>query len=178
MTAGGKSMSWRSIVNNFTTTALGLSLITASAVGQSAKSDQEQIVGSWTLVSIIVGEGASQTLPYGPNPKGSMIVDANGHFSITILRNDLPKVASKNRMTGTPDENKAIVQGSLAYYGTYTIDEATHMITVKIEGSTFPNLDGTTQIRTLSFNGDEVTYVNPAPSGGGTNAKATYRRVR
>jgi Lipocalin-like domain len=60
-------------------------------------------------------------------------------------------------MTGTPDENKAIVQGSLAYYGTYTIDEVAHLITVKIEGTTFPNFAGETQIRTLSFNGDEVT---------------------
>jgi hypothetical protein len=81
-------------------------------------------------------------------------------------------------MTGTPDENKAIVQGSLAYYGTYTIDEVAHLITVKIEGSTFPNFAGETQIRTLSFNGDEVTYINPTPSNGGGVAKNTYKRVR
>jgi len=78
-----------------------------SAVGQSAKTAKEQFVGSWTLVSLTAGEGADQTLPYGPNPKGTMMVDANGRFSITVLRSDLPKLASNNRMTGTADENKA-----------------------------------------------------------------------
>jgi hypothetical protein len=171
-------MNWRCIRGISAVVALGTSLMIGSAVGQSATSDKDQLVGSWTLVSLTVGEGATQTLPYGPNPKGSMMVDANGHFSITIMRSDLPKFVSNNRMTGTPDEYKAIVQGSLAYYGTYTIDEATHVITVKIEGSTFPNFDGGTQVRTLSFSGDEVTYINPTPSSGGGNAKNTYRRVR
>jgi Lipocalin-like domain len=79
-----------------------------------------------------------------------------------VLRSDLPQFASGNRMTGTPDENKAIVQGCIAYFGTYTIDEATHVLTVLVEGSTFPNFDGGTQTRMLSFNGDdEVTYFNP-----------------
>jgi hypothetical protein len=155
-------------------TALGI----CGAMEQSAASDKEQLVGSWSLVAITVGEGDTQVLPYGPHPKGSMIVDASGHFSITIMRSDLPKFASSSRMTGTPDENKAIVQGSLAYYVTYAIDEATHVIAVKIEGSTFPNFDGDTQVRALSFDGDEVTYINPKPSSGGGIAKNIYKRIR
>ena len=105
------------------------------------------------------------------------MVDANGRFSITGLRSDLPKFASNNRMTGTQEENNAIVQGSIAFFGTYTIDEATSVLTLKVEGSTFPNFDGGTQTRILSFTGDEVTYFNPTPSQGGT-AKVTYRRAK
>ncbi len=146
--------------------------------GPSAKTAREQLVGSWTLVALTAGAGADQTLPYGPNPKGTMMVDANGRFSITVLRSDLPKFASNNRTTGTPEENKAIVQGSIAYFGTYTIDEATRVITVKVEGSTFPNFDGGAQTRILSFAGDEVTYLNPTPSMGGGPAKVTYRRAQ
>jgi hypothetical protein len=146
--------------------------------GASAKTAKEQLVGSWTLVSLTAGDGADQTLPYGPHPKGTMMVDANGRFSITVLRYDLPKFAASNRTTGTPEENKAIVQGSIAYFGTYTIDEATRVITVKVEGSTFPNFDGGTQTRILSFAGDEVTYLNPTPSMGGGPAKVTYRRAQ
>jgi Lipocalin-like domain len=152
--------------------------MSGSTVGQSMKSDKERLVGSWTLVSLTAGEGASQTLPYGPNPKGTMMVDANGRFSITVVRSDIPKVASNNRMSATPDENKAIVQGSIAYFGTYTIDETTHVITVNVEGSTFPNFNGGTQTRILSFAGDEVTYLNPTPSMGGATAKVTYRRAK
>src|ERR1700732_3468509 len=109
-----------------TITAFGVALINSAAVGQSANSDKERFIGSWTLISLTSGEGANQTLPYGPNPKGAMMVDANGRFSITVVRSDLPKFASNNRMDGTPEEKEAIVKGSIAYFGTYSIDEATH----------------------------------------------------
>jgi hypothetical protein len=150
----------------------------SETVDQTRKSDKEQLVGSWILVSLTAGDGAKQTMPYGPNPKGTMMVDANGRFSITVVRSDLPRFASDNRMTGTAEENMAIVQGCIAYFGTYSIDEATHVITVNVEGSTFPNFDGGTQTRILSFSGDEVTYLNPPPSMGGGTAKVTYRRAR
>jgi hypothetical protein len=150
----------------------------SETVDQTRKSDKEQLVGSWILVSLTAGDGAKQTMPYGPNPKGTMMVDANGRFSITVVRSDLPRFASDNRMTGTPEENTAIVQGCISYFGTYSIDEATHVITVNVEGSTFPNFDGGTQTRILSFSGDEVTYLNPTPSMGGGTAKVTYRRAR
>jgi hypothetical protein len=139
-----------------------------------AKTAKERLLGAWTLVSLTAGEEADQTFPYGANPKGSMMVDANGRFMITVVRSDLPQFASNNRMTATPDEATAVVQGSIAYYGSYSIDEATHVITVNVEGSTFPNFTGGTQTRILSFNGDdEVTYLNPTPSHGGAPAKVT-----
>src|SRR5260370_19606170 len=144
-------------------------------VGQTAK---ERLVGSWTLVSLTAGEGADQSLPYGPNPRGSMMVDANGRFMITVMRSDLPNFASNNRMRGTPDENNSVVQGSIAYYGTYTIDEATRAITVNVEGSTFANFIVCTHTRILSFDGDEVTHLNPTPSHGGAPAQGTYRRAK
>ncbi|HEY6600470.1 MAG TPA: lipocalin-like domain-containing protein [Xanthobacteraceae bacterium] len=144
-----------------------------------AKTAKERLLGAWTLVSLTAGEEADQTFPYGANPKGSMMVDANGRFMITVVRSDLPQFASNNRMTATPDEATAVVQGSIAYYGSYSIDEATHVITVNVEGSTFPNFTGGTQTRILSFNGDdEVTYLNPTPSHGGAPAKVTYRRAK
>jgi hypothetical protein len=144
-----------------------------------AKTAKERLLGAWTLVSLTAGEEADQSFPYGANPRGSMMVDANGRFMITVVRSDLPQFASNNRMTATPDEATAVVQGSIAYYGSYSIDEATHVITVNVEGSTFPNFTGGTQTRILSFNGDdEVTYLNPTPSHGGAPAKVTYRRAK
>jgi Lipocalin-like domain len=155
-----------------------MAFMMGNAVRQPPRSDNERLVGSWILTSLTSGEGAGQSLPYGPDPKGTMMVDANGRFSIAVLRSDLPTFASNNRMTGTPEENNAIVRGVIAYFGTYTLDEATHVLTVHVEGSTFPNFDGGTQTRILSFSGDdEITYFNPTPSMGGT-AKATYRRAK
>jgi hypothetical protein len=170
-------MNRSNILRISTIAALGVALMTSATVGEPAKNDKERFIGTWMLVSLTSGEGANQTLPYGPHPKGTMMADANGRFSITIVRSDLPKFASNNRMTGTPEENKAVVQGGIAYFGTYSIDEATHVLTVNMEGSTFPNLTGGTQTRILSFGDDEVTYFNPTPSMGGS-AKATFRRAK
>jgi hypothetical protein len=158
--------------------ALELAMMTGSTAEEPAKSDRQRLIGAWTLTSLTSGEGADQTLPYGPNPKGMMMVDATGHFSIIVLRSDLPKFISNNRMTGTQAENAAVVQGMIAYFGTYTIDETTHVITVDVAGSSFPNFAGGTQTRILSFkNDDEVSYFNPTPSMGGT-AVVTYRRAQ
>jgi lipocalin-like protein len=150
-----------------------------SAIGQATKTDKERLVGSWTEVSITASGGGSQAQPFGPNPNGMMMVDAGGHLSLITLRADLPKFQSNNRMTGTADENKAIVQGINAYLGTYVIDEATHEITITIKGSTFPNFNGTIQKRLLSFrDDDEFTFTVPNPSGGGPTTTVVFRRAK
>lgn len=63
--------------------------------------------------------------------------------------------------------NAAIVAGSIAYYGTYTVDEGTNTIVPKVKGSTFPNMVGTDQSRIVtSITTDEMHFTNPkAPAG-------------
>jgi len=100
---------------------------------------------------------------------GSGTKQADGHFSLVNTRADLPKFASNRRDQGTPEENKAVVQGSIAYFGTYSVNEGDKVITAQIEGSTFANLIGTDQKRLVtSLTADELKFINPAPSVGGT----------
>jgi hypothetical protein len=61
---------------------------------------------------------------------------------VIIGRSDLPKFTSKNRQAETPEENKAVVQGSIAYFGTYSVSETDKTITTHIESCTFPNWHG------------------------------------
>ena len=68
-------------------------------------------MGTWTFVS------STTKLPdgspaWGINPKGLLILTENGYFSSQIVRSDLPKFGSNNRAQGTPEENKAVVQGT------------------------------------------------------------------
>ena len=58
----------------------------------------------------------NKTEPYGPGAKGSVVL-TNGRVLLVITRADVPKFASNNRTTGTPEENKAAVAGSIAYFG-------------------------------------------------------------
>src|SRR5689334_15406669 len=61
------------------------------------------------------------------------------------------RFASGRRDQGTPEENKAIVQGSLAYCGTYAVSNET--LIMRIEGSTYPNEEGVEQRRAYTLNG-------------------------
>ena len=83
-----------------------------------------------------------------------------------------------NRETGTPEENKAAVQGGLAYFGTYSVSEMDKIITYHIEGSTFPNWRGVDQKRLFKLSEDEFTYTNPTPSAGSGSAYAVWKRVK
>jgi Lipocalin-like domain len=72
---------------------------------------------------------AKRLISNGPNPQGQLMYDANGRFPVIVTRSDLPKLASNNREAGTTEENKAIVQESLAYFGTYAVSEPDKTIT-------------------------------------------------
>jgi hypothetical protein len=95
---------------------------------------------------------------------------------LIFLRSDLPKFASNNRASGTTDENKAVVQGSIAHFGTYTVDEAGRALVFRIEGSTFPNWSGAEQRRAMALSGDELAYTSPGSAG--TATQVTMRRAK
>lgn len=139
---------------------LGVILPTGNAVGQQAGSTlKDQLVGTWMLVSAsFERQDGSQADTFGPNPKGILMFDGNGRMSLQEMRSDLPKFASNNRQEGTPEENKAIVQGSICYFGTYTLDEATKALTMHLEGSSFPNWTETDQKRSITLTGDELAW--------------------
>jgi hypothetical protein len=119
--------------------ALSMSSLQGNAVAQQ-KTLKDQLVGTWLAVSW------EQDVPngprfqrYGANPKGGYTFDANGRFFSVYARPDLPQIASKNPSTPTPEEAKAIVSGAIGLFGTYTVDEASKLITLRVEASTFPN---------------------------------------
>lgn len=149
---------------------LGVALPAGDAVAQQ-KSLKEQLVGTWKLVSSHnVRSDGSRIDRAGPNPKGIVIYTSDGHFVFVNTRSDLPKLASNSRDRGTPEEYKAVVQGSLAYFGTYSVNEADKVITAQIEGSTFANMIGAPDQKRIitSLTADELKFTNPAPTSGGT----------
>jgi hypothetical protein len=143
------------------------------ATAQTAK----DLVGTWAVVSVDnVGADGKRTPAFGASPRGVVMFDSNGRYVELILRSDLPKFASPSRMQGTPDENKAVAQGTLAFYGTYSV--AGKVVTLTVEGSSYPNWTGGDQLRTVaSFTNDEITWTNSAGSGGSV-AELVARRVK
>jgi hypothetical protein len=145
----------------------------ASAQSRSLK---DELTGTWTPISVdnVTADG-KKIAPWGDQPRGVLIFDANGRFSQTLLRTNLPKYASNNRLQGTPDEYRETVQGTITLYGTYSL--AGDTLVYHVQGSSFPNFDGTDQKRTVKFDGDNLNISVTAASSGGS-AMQVWRRVK
>lgn len=156
---------------------LGFALLWDDATGQQSTL-KEQVVGTWAYVSVdVVRPDGSRAPLFGPNPQGLASFDDNGRYILMTARGGQPKFESGNRMEATPEENKAVVQGSIAHFGRYTVDEANKTITFHIETSTFPNWNGVEQKRPFTIRGDELTWRTPASTGGGT-AEVVLKRAK
>lgn len=162
----------------FRLTAIALLCLGIGLFGDACAQDvKEQLVGTWLLVSNYNERpDGTRFEPLGPNPIGMLIFDASGHMSSQQMRPGLPKFVSNNRQEGTPEENKAVAQGVLCFFGTYSVSEADHMLNFHIESSTFPNWNGTDQKRAFTVTKDELTYTSPGSSGG--TAHAIWKRAK
>ncbi|MBC7707329.1 MAG: lipocalin-like domain-containing protein [Rhodoferax sp.] len=100
---------------------------------------------------------------FGDQPSGLMILTANGYYSNSASRTTRPKIAAADRRKGTPEENKAIFDGSISHYGRYSIDDG-KTITLNIQWSSYPNWNGITQKRALKVSGEQLSYTVPSPS--------------
>jgi Lipocalin-like domain len=154
--------------------ALLLLSVAPRAVAQSTK---DLLIGTWLLISNYSERPEGKFEITGPNPTGILMFDAAGRMSLQIMRSTLPKFASNKRQEGTPEENKAIVQGLLCLFGTYSVNETDHMLNLHIESSSFPNWNGIDQKRPFTIIGDELTYIVSPDATGGT-AHVVWRRAK
>ena len=110
-------------------------------------------------------------------PDGTVMFDARGNYALILAKVGMPKFASDNRTQGSAEENRAVVQGTLAHFGTYKVDERQRTLNFHIVGSTFPNWEGNDQLRPLSITGNVAKWTTPEASGGGV-AELVIRRQR
>ena len=140
------------------------------ALGQSLK---DQIVGGWRTVSIYNEEGGVKRNLYGDKPVGLTMFDRSGYIIQYLSKPDVPKFAANNRLKGTDQEYRAVVQSMISGFGTYTVDGDT--VTIKWVASSYPNRAGTTEKRTYKIAGDQMTVVNPTAASGGTSYQTLVR---
>ena len=150
----------------------GLAMLTlfscSAAPGVAEAQTAQDMIGSWAWFGTRVDV-------YGADPQGIQIFDSGGRFALITTGANLPRFASNNRLTGTPEENAAIVQGSNAFYGTYTVKD--RVLTHKIEGGTWAPWSGTEQQRQiLSFSEGEMKWAIVGTVGG--RSEVTWRRLR
>ncbi|HKM63025.1 MAG TPA: lipocalin-like domain-containing protein [Acidisphaera sp.] len=147
--------------------ALGL-LAAGPGIPAASAQTAREISGTYAIASTVnTAPDGKKTEPFGADPKGAAVFGRDGRFVIVLSRADLPKFASGNRMQGTADENKAIVQGGIGYFGTWSV--AGKVLTLHIDGGSWPAWTGTDQKREIvAFNKRTLTLNVPASIGGTT----------
>ena len=158
--------------------ALGLGLALSGVAFAQQKPAKEQIVGTWTLVSVTSEMDDGKTAePFGASPKGVIIFANDGHFSLFQSRAEIVKIAANDRAKATPEEAQSIVASSIAYYGTYSIDENTRVMMVNLAASTYANVAAIpNQKRNVTLlTADELKFDNPRTPNGMTLRTAWKR---
>jgi hypothetical protein len=155
----------------------GALLALAGAAVAQQQAARPDLMGSWTLTSETAQRGGKMIEPLGPDPLGSMMLDPSGRFMLMISRRGLPNFAANRRDAGTPEENKEVLQGSLAFFGTYAVSEPDGVLTFHVEASTFPNWIGSDQKRFFTLAGNEMTWINRTPAIGAETAELVWRRA-
>ncbi len=160
------------------TLAAGFSLAALPGTARAA-SLKRRLVGTWSLVSARnQSANGAHSSGFGGSEKGLLILDASGHVSLMILGGARRRFAGGDRLRGTAEENQAAVAGTLAYFGTWTVDSKTRVLTFKITASSFANFDGSTQLRPIvSLTDQEMHWHNPTPTSG-ASAEIVWRRAR
>jgi hypothetical protein len=154
------------------TTALKAITIGAAMSGPAATALQAappapNLAGTWTLVAadVLLPDG-TRARDFGAAPKGLLLIDGEGHYSLQIFKAERPRFATGDKLTGTEAEYKAAVLGSSTHFGTVSADAAAGTLTFKIDAASFPNWEGGAQTRPYELTGDKLSYrVPPRPNG-------------
>ena len=130
----------------------------------------QQLLGTWTLVSWEQRAPDGTTVQqFGANPKGIACFDEGGHCVIAVMRADRSNYAIDNFgqiSQATADESKATAQGTITYFGRYSLDEDDRCVVIHVEASSFPNWNGTDQKRTYEVADGRLELTVRPPSGG------------
>ncbi|HJV49173.1 MAG TPA: lipocalin-like domain-containing protein [Geothrix sp.] len=135
--------------------------------------------GTWAMVGAyeIRADGTRST-NYGEHPKGLLMVDKAGRYSLQIFRPGRPRFIAGDKVRGTAEEFREAVLGSSTHTGQVLVDAPRGKLIFKIETASFPNWEGAQQVRDYSYKDGILTYQVPtAASGNGSTAYSIWRRL-
>jgi hypothetical protein len=133
-------------------TPLVAALVVAGAAAETPTL-ASRLVGHWSLVSVAIGEQK----PYGADPQGSMFFDAAGHYSVVVVG-----------VGGA---------GAIAYFGEYTLDAATGVLSLHVDASNRAGAAGRDEKRLAQLDGDALTLRSLRASSGLGGVTLVWKRA-
>ena len=114
-----------------------------------AQTVQQRFVGVYRL---------ARYAPFGDHPIGRISYDASGRMWAMLLPPDRKPLTRSS----SPEEYRDTMRGVVAYYGTYTIDEAAGRVIHHVEAASNPAWIGDDFIRWYRFEGRNLLIaLNP-----------------
>ena len=133
------------------------------------------LAGTWELVAVenVLPDG-TRSQPYGARPDGRLMIDSSGRYALSIFRAGRAPFASADKSRATPEEYRETVDGTNSHFGRCAVDAGRGVVTFTIEHASFPNWEGSEQVRTFQLEGNLLSYRVPVT----TNATAAVGEVR
>ena len=115
---------------------------------------RDRLIGAWKLVDVVElpAGGGPERRPFGERPLGLILYTPDGYMSAQLAE----------RASGDGDGPRHV-----AYSGTFVVDEDAGTVAHGVVISLRPDWVGTEQLRTVTFDGDELVLAIavPRPSG-------------
>jgi hypothetical protein len=116
----------------------------------------KQLAGTWRVVSLLTKfDGGDTVEPFGPNPKGRLVLTPEGVW-IIILTGANSRGPAKNL-----EEKAALLDSMLAYSGKYTVEGNRMMIRVDMSWNEIYSGANQNQTRFFNVEGDILTIRSP-----------------
>ena len=128
-----------------------------------------QLIGTWQLVSREDRTAAGERRidpSLGADPVAILLYDAAGNFAAQFMKRD--RSATEVAETRQASANNSVaVNGYDAYFGKYTVDEASSSVTQVLDGALSPGDVGKTVTREMHVDRDTLTIELATTSGDG-----------
>ena len=159
--------------NSFSRRALCASVLALSAaamaVPRAYAGAPEGLVGTWRLVSFEDVEEGKIIRRFGEKPIGLFVYTSDGHVIIHIANPANPACIAPGKKSGPGKKDdlalpacnraqmQALLDGTVAYWGTYTVDMAAGVVTHHVQSDLSNGYAGTEQPRPFRLNGNRLT---------------------
>jgi len=149
---------------------------------QGAGSYARSLVGCWELErrEDRTHSGELRIDPgLGADPVGLLVYHASGWFSAQFMRRERSQDdAAPAAPSGAGLNNTRAVNGYDAYFGRYTVDEESHLVTQTLEAALAPDNVGVVVTRQMEVTGDTRTLRLPTTATDGEPIVRTLRWTR
>ncbi|HET7888815.1 MAG TPA: lipocalin-like domain-containing protein [Bradyrhizobium sp.] len=133
---------------------------------------QPEIIGTWLVEDFWCEiDTKVRTYPFGPNPRGVLIILENGRMAAVFSARTSFQISSEL------DKARAY-DNSIGYSGRYRLEAPDRFVT-QVDVSSWPHWFGTTQGRTYSINGNHLEIISdPVRGPNGENVIVKVSLVR